>query len=485
MNLAGVIEGHPSRSPAVGDREGMIDYGELRSRVGGARRALRRAGVSPGDRVAVVCPNQAEFVVGYLGVIGLGAVVVPLNPASPSRELLGQLTVVEPQVTLVDDRHRHLEGDSGAAGQILALSSLEDRSSEEATPELEDVGAGHPAALLFTAGTAGAPRPACLTHGNLLANLEQTQSLPATSVSADDVALAVIPLFHVFGLNVVLGLALHGGASVVLVDRFEPEEVLSLVRDRAVTVLPAVPPVFDALSRVGAADGSELARVRQAVSGAAPLEGAVAERFSARFGIPLWQGYGLTEASPSVASTLVSGEPTPGSVGLPLPGVEVRMVDEDGSNALVGDRGEVWVRGPNVFAGYWNDEEATASVLTPDGWLRTGDVGVADDNGRLYLVDRAKDVVIVSGFNVYPAEVEEVLCSCPGVAGAAVTGEADPRTGEAVRAFVVAEAGAATSAEDVLGHCADRLAGYKCPTAVTFVSSLPTGLGGKLVRRAL
>lgn len=483
MNLAGLVEGHPARSPAVCDRGGVLDYGELRRRVGSARRALGELGILPGDRVALVCPNTAAFVVAYLAVLGRGAVAVPLNPASPDKELLAQLAVTQPRATLLDGR-RDIGGEGSPAGRLADVVALGQGGAAD-VPEIEEVGESDPAALLFTAGTAGAPRPACLTHGSLLANLEQNQRLPATSVSADDVALGVVPLFHVFGLNVVLGVALHAGASVVLVDRFHASEVASLVRELGVTVLPGPPPVFDALGRLEATDGSELSRVRQAVSGAAPLSEEVAERFSARFGIPLWQGYGLTEASPTVASTLVSGEPVAGSVGLPLPGVEVRLVDDDGADALVGDPGEVWVRGPNVFAGYWNDKDATAAVLTEDGWLRTGDVAVADDRGRLFLVGRAKDLVIVSGFNVYPAEVEEVLVSCPGVAEAAVVGEDDPATGEAVKAFVVAKGGAALSLDDVASWCSEHLASYKCPASITVVDQLPRGLGGKLLRRSL
>jgi long-chain acyl-CoA synthetase len=211
----------------------------------------------------------------------------------------------------------------------------------------------------------------------------------------------------------------------------------------------------------------------------------VADAFRARFDKPIWEGYGLTETAPIVSSSLVGGEPKRGSIGLPLPGIEVRLVDVDGEDALAGDPGEVWVRGPNVFPGYWNDPEATALVLTDDGWLRTGDIAVTDDDGYLYLVDRAKDLIIVSGFNVFPAEVEEALLEHPGIAEAGVVGVSHPYSGEAVKAYVVAKPGRHLEEEEVIEFCAERLARYKCPTSVSFVDQIPQGLVGKVLRREL
>jgi len=211
----------------------------------------------------------------------------------------------------------------------------------------------------------------------------------------------------------------------------------------------------------------------------------VAEAFQARFDRPIWQGYGLTETAPIVSSSLVGGEPKRGSIGLPLPGIDVRLVDADGEDSLAGDPGEIWVRGPNVFPGYWNDAEATALVLTDDGWLKTGDIAVTDDDGYLYLVDRAKDLIIVSGFNVFPAEVEEVLLEHPGIAEAGVVGVNHPYSGEAVKAYVVSRPGRHLEEDEVIEFTAERLARYKCPTKVTFVESLPQGLVGKVLRRAL
>jgi long-chain acyl-CoA synthetase len=221
-----------------------------------------------------------------------------------------------------------------------------------------------------------------------------------------------------------------------------------------------------------------------AVSGAAKLPEEVAVAFEQRFGVKVAEGYGLTEASPIVTSS-VGDEPRYGSIGVPIPGLEVRLVDGEGHDALAGDPGEIWVRGPNVFAGYWNDAQATARVRTADGWLRTGDVAVSDDDGYLYLVDRAKDLIIVSGFNVYPAEVEEALVAHPGIAEAAVVGEPHPHTGEAVRAYVVPRPGVDLEEDEIVEFVARRLARYKCPSSVVVAEEIPRGLGGKTLRRAL
>jgi long-chain acyl-CoA synthetase len=320
----------------------------------------------------------------------------------------------------------------------------------------------------------------------LLANLEQIQQHPGLRLRDDDVALAVLPFFHVFGLNVVLDLALFAGAGVTLVDHFHPAETLARVARDGVTVVAAVPAVYAAWLALDDASvpPDAFARVRLCVSGATELASDVAVQMHERFGVHVHDGYGLTEASPVVTTTAVEREPRLGSIGPPLPGVEVRLVDADGNDVLDGDRGEILVRGPNVFAGYWQDEAATRSVLE-NGWLRTGDIAVADDDGWLVLVDRAKDVIIVSGFNVYPGEVEEALRSHGGVADAAVIGEAHPRTGETIVAYVVARSGASLDPVELVRHAGRRLARYKLPTRVEVVDALPRTFAGKLLRRAL
>ena len=518
MNLARLIDPHPAGAPALIDEDGTVTtYGRLRRLVAGERRRLAGDGVGPGDRVAIISPNEPAFVVAYLAILGIGAIAVPLNPTSPQPELVHQLDAVEARAVLIGpasggwlagpEAHERL-----GAGRLVRTIDLNEPSPDadaratdaraadanaaeaDAEAEADAAEAGPPvvdslesdlAVLLFTAGTGGAPKAAMLTHGNLLANLEQMQRHPGRLVTGEDVYLGVNPLFHIFGLNVVLGLSLLAGGSVVLVRRFDPVATLDLIGRHKVTLLAGAPTMYAAWAAVPEGTGGTMASVRLLFSGAAPLPEEVAVAFERRFGLPLRQGYGLTEAAPVVTTAVLEEEARPTSIGVPLPGVEVRLVDEDGEDALAGDAGEIWVRGPNVFHGYWRDEEATKTALTPDGWLRTGDVAVVGDRGDLYLVDRAKDLIIVSGFNVYPAEVEEVLLGHPAVAECAVVGVENATSGEAVRAYVVLKEGEQATADELIAYCATRLARYKCPAEISFETSLPHGLAGKLLRRAL
>jgi long-chain acyl-CoA synthetase len=271
----------------------------------------------------------------------------------------------------------------------------------------------------------------------------------------------------------------------VLVERFDPATALETIVNHQVTMVAGAPPMYASWLALPDADPEAFASVRLAVSGAAALSTEVAQAFTERFGVIIHEGYGLTEASPTVTSSVVSTPNRPGSIGVPLAGVEVRLVDSNGDDALAGDDGEIWVRGANVFVGYWHNEEATRAAVTPEGWLRTGDIAVADDDGWLYIVDRAKDVIIVSGFNVYPAEVEEVLAGYRGVAAVAVVGVPHPHSGEAVKAFVVAAPGQHLEEDELIEYAASRLARYKCPSKIMFVDELPYGTAGKLLRRSL
>ncbi|HZU74770.1 MAG TPA: AMP-binding protein [Acidimicrobiales bacterium] len=480
MNLAAIIDPHPAEAPALVGPDRSLSYGQLRDLTASARHGLSAAGVGREDRVAIALGNHWAFVVVYLATLGLGAVAVPVDPSLPLPALEEELGAVGPVAALVTTTGTAGAGGVGAARRVL--TELDALVSGPAAPAV-DLAPGELAVLIFTAGTAGAPRAAMLSHGNLLANLEQVQHHPGRAVLPGDVSYGVLPLFHVFGLNVVLGLTLMAGGSVLLADRFEADRALEEIPRHRVSLLAGAPPMFAALAAAGT--GDELAGVRLAVSGASALPPEVGEEFTERFGLPLWQGYGLTEAAPVVTSSVIGGVAKPGSIGVPIPGVDVTLIDESGETALVGDPGEIWVRGPNVFAGYWRDPEATTAVLTADGWLRTGDVAVADDDGYLYLVDRKKDIVIVSGFNVYPAEVEAVLAAHPGVAEVAVVGTPEPATGEALSAYVVARPGATVTDEELMRHCRGRLARYKCPSRVVLVEALPRGVAGKLLRRSL
>ncbi|MGA9278250.1 AMP-binding protein [Ilumatobacter sp.] len=495
MNLASIIDGADADSVALISRGRSTTYGELRDQIDHLRGGLASLGVSEGDRVALLCSNARHFVISYYATIGLGAVAVPLNPLSPARAIESEIATVGASVVVIEklsattwsgvDRStvptviHVVTGDPATVvdGRVLIDDLL------EADPvERVDVDPDALCTLMFTSGTAGSPRAAMLTHRNLLSNIEQ--SLDATDeLTSHDVMYAVLPLFHIFGLNVTLNLGLAVGATVVLVQRFDPVTAIDTIADRGVTLLPGSPSMWTAFASFDHLEGSEFSTIRLALSGAAKLPIPTARLMQDRFGLVIHEGYGLTEASPIVTWS-PSGPARFGSVGRVLDGMEVRLVNDDG-DIPAGDVGEIWVRGPNVFAGYFGDSDATETVLTSDGWLRTGDVATVDDDGYLWLVDRAKDLIIVSGFNVYPAEVEDVLATHPDVAGVGVVGVPHPHTGEAVKAFVVVADGSDIDEETLIEFCLDHLARYKSPNKILFVDDLPRGITGKLLRRHL
>ncbi|HEY3142023.1 MAG TPA: AMP-binding protein [Acidimicrobiales bacterium] len=497
MNLASVIDRHPEGSVALVSHGRTTTYGELRDQVARLRSGLAGLGLQPGDRVALVAANNRTFVVAYLASLSLGAVAVPLNPLSPQPELQRELEVVGARVLVAGPVAARTVGtlDRAALGDlehVLAppgvdlpgVRSFHDLDGSGDVPVCDRT-PDDLAALIFTSGTAGPPRAAMLTHGNLLANIDQMQTVQGNQ-TPDDVVLGVLPMFHIYGLNVVLGMSLAFGSRVVLVERFDPHSALETIGQQDVTVIAGVPTMWSAWASLPGPLPGDFGSVRLATSGAAPLDPVVRRTVRDRFDLNVTEGYGLTEASPAVTTGLGVDAPD-GSIGVPLPGVELRLIDSaSGDDALVGDPGELWVRGPNVFPGYWNDPEGTAAALTSEGWLRTGDVAVVDDQGYLYLVDRAKDLIIVSGFNVFPAEVEEVLVAHPGVAEAAVVGVPHPHSGEAVTAYVVpTDTGGELDEEDVIAFCAQRLARYKCPAKLVIVDELPHDPAGKILRRVL
>ena len=496
MNLARIIDSHPDDLVAIISRSRPTTYGTLRDQVAHLRGGLARLGVQSGDRVALLCSNGRYFVDFYLAALGLGAVTVPLNPSSPGPEIEREVATVGAKIVVVEPLAAHAwsQVDRAAvptvshvvateADTVAAADVVFDQLLTDAPLAAVDVEPDHLAALIFTSGTAGSPRAAMLSHGNLMSNIEQAAS-DVDGVHQGDVVYGVLPMFHIFGLNVVLGLSLYRGATTVLVQRFDPSTALDTIRERNVTVIPGAPPLWLAFSHFDDAPVDSFAGVRLALTGAAKMPEEAMRRLHTKFGLTLLEGYGLTEAAPVVTSSAAIPQRV-GSVGKVLDGIEVRLVDDHGDDALRGDAGEIWVKGPNVFLGYLHEPEATHKVLTADGWLRTGDIAVTDDDGYLYLVDRVKDLIIVSGFNVYPAEVEEVLMEHPAVREVGVVGVPHPHTGEAVKAFVVLEAGAAAHEDTLVSWCLDHLARYKCPSKILFVDELPRNVSGKLLRRSL
>jgi long-chain acyl-CoA synthetase len=477
-------------------RDRPISHAELAEWVGRAASALSGLGVGKGDRVALLVGNVPEFVYALFGALSVGAVAAPLNVLLTPEELgyiladcEAKVVVVEisllPTVLAVRDRVASIEhvlvvGPPPTPRGTRSLDELMDAAAGEA-PQAE-VGEDDLAVLAYTAGTTASPKGAMLTHGNLLSNLRQVREVGALRQKPEDVVLLALPLFHIYGLNAVLGVSLMEQATALLVERFDPRETLDLVKRHGVTVLVGAPPMFQAWL-AGAAQ-EDLSAVRMAVSGAAPLPAEVLEAFREKLGLTIWEGYGLTEAAPVVTTNALGPEPKGDSIGIPLPGLEVRLLDEDGEDAVDGDPGEIVVRGPNIFRGYWNRPEESEAVLR-DGWLHTGDVAYRDDEGFLFLVDRKKDLVIVSGFNVFPKEVEDAILAHPRVSECVVVGVADDRTGEAVKAFVVPVPGEELTVDEILDHCAGRLARFKIPRHVDVVEELPKHVTGKVLRREL
>jgi long-chain acyl-CoA synthetase len=485
---------HPDRLALVEAGGRSLTWSQLDDEVGRIATGLGAAGIVGGYRVLIAVGNRIEFVTTYLGVLRAQAVAVPVNPRSTPGELgrmvedSGARLVVTDADTVVAVREA-LESQK-ASPRIVAIGATlrpGERSYDQLramparpVPPLQDP--EKLAALLYTSGTSGLPRAAMLTHRALLANIEQVARVEPPMMHGDDVVLGVLPLFHVYGLNAVLGGVLRHRAKLVLVDRFDPQETLSIIDDEACSVIPIAPPVFAYWQDEEHLE-EHLGPVRLMLSGSAPLSTELVERFTERTGIPVHQGYGLTEASPVVTSTLCSVVPQVGSVGAALPGVEIRLVDESGRTPEGVDPGEIQIRGDNLFSGYWPDG---AGGPDDEGWWSTGDVGFLDPSGDLFLVDRLKELVIVSGFNVYPVEVEDVIEEVDGVAEVAVIGVDDPLTGEAVVAYVRAPgADPDAIADAVRRHCDVRLARFKQPSRIEVVDELPKTVTGKVQKGRL
>jgi long-chain acyl-CoA synthetase len=478
-----------------------LTWAQLDAAVDAVARGLGARGLVAGQRVALAMTNRPELVTAYLAVLRVGMVAVPLPPRADAGELREALTDSAASLVLADEtalkavrdarsRDRQLERDCA-----LVVVGARARRGETGWDALHVPDGPAPVAprdpetlavLLYTAGSTGRPRAAMLPHRALVANVEQVGAVEPALMTHDDVCLVVLPLFHVYALNAVLGQALRQGTCCVLVDSFEPERTLADVREHAVTLLPVAPPVVAAwVGRPGLREA--LASVRTVLCGAAVLDPEVGDEFARESGHRVELGYGLTEAGPVLTTTLggaADDAPGPGVVGPAVPGVELRVLDVTGNDAGPDDPGEIRVRGDNLFTGYWPDGSGGPDA---DGWFRTGDVGMLDVDGRLTVLDRMREVVMVSGFSVYPVEVEVVAAEVPGVAQVAVVGVPDARTTEAVVAFVVPDAGAdrRTLADRVATHCAENLARFKHPERVVVVDDLPQGPDGTVLKGRL
>ncbi len=480
MNLANVMMGHDADRLALIDGAERTTFGALRARVAALQAVLVDRGIGVDHTVALAIGNDADFAVSTLAVLGLGGVVMPLNPTSPVAELRRKLDVANPELLLIGHAGAdYLDRDDEIGVPTFDLTAPDAVPAPTgAEPIVVDRDDDAHAFYMATSGVSGNAKVAILSHRNL-DWMQEALADTGQALSGDDILLGVLPFNHIFGLNVVLLSALREGAALVMQHRFDPVESMRLVKEHQITTLAGAPPMWQRWAAADVPDDS-LASLNYAASGAAALPLGVFEAVRDRFGVEISQGYGLTETSPIV--THGRGHTVrPSSVGKVLEGVEVALVDESGTPVALGDEGEIVVRSPGVFKGYLDDQETTDSVLTEDGWLWTGDVGIFDEDGYLYLVDRIKDLVIVSGFNVYPAEVENVLMTCPGVTGAIVTGTDDAETGEAVVAHVT---GTATESE-LVSHVEQHLSRYKRPSVYHFLDELPIAANGKAIRRAL
>jgi long-chain acyl-CoA synthetase len=497
MNLASRLAASAERDPsrvAIRFRGRAITYGELESEADRVASSLLHLGAEVGDRIAIWLPNHPSFVASMYGAWRAGGIVVPINPMLTWREARYILEDSGARILFCSQAHYSeidrttlaeldqvvLVGGEAAQGDLSYASLLEVGVGNTPSVELAD---DNLALLGYTSGTTGVPKGAMLTHGNLDSNIEQMLQTPAAP-AASDVALGVLPLSHIFGLNALANQCIAAGAEIVLLERFDAAAALRAVRENRITRVASAPPAYVAWLHLQAAGADDFQSVRIATSGAAPLPAEVLTAFQERFGVTIWEGYGLTETSPTLTIAAIGGTPKPGSIGRPIPGVELRLVDEDGEDAEPGDPGEIVVRGPNVFRGYWQHPDDTARALR-DGWFHTGDVAVADDDGDLFLVDRKRDLILVSGFNVYPKEVEDVLLEHPSVSDAAAVGVPDSLHGEQVKAFVVAQAGADPTEEELVAFCRARIAAFKVPGAIEFVPEIPRNAAGKVLRREL
>ncbi|HEY8417385.1 MAG TPA: long-chain fatty acid--CoA ligase [Limnochordales bacterium] len=514
-------QAHPDR-PAMLFFGKPTTYGELLAQVRRAAAGLAALGVRKGDRVAIMLPNSPQCVISYYAVLWLGAVVVMVNPLYTPRELQTQLADSGARHIIVLDimypKVAQVRADTAVERIVVTalqeylpfplnwLFPLQLRRQGQAVrvpaePHitrwqdlLAHAPAGEPApvspkedlaALQYTGGTTGTPKGAMLTHFNLYANCVQIAAWLSEFKEDSFRVLGALPFFHVYGLTTVLNYTIFGGGTMILVPRFETNQVLKLIQRYRPHVFPGAPTMYVAILNHPKARQVDMRSIAACISGAAPLPAEVQTKFEALTGGRLVEGYGLTEASPVTHANPIWGHRKVGSIGVPWPDTECRIVNpETGEDVPVGHDGELLVRGPQVMKGYWNKPEETAMALR-DGWLWTGDIARMDEDGYFYIVDRKKDMIIAGGFNIYPREVEEVLFMHPAVQEAAVVGVPDPYRGETVKAFVVLKAGAQATADELIAHCRQHLAAYKVPKLLEFRSELPKSLVGKVLRRVL
>ncbi len=501
FNLATMLRestlAHPDKPCVIiGDR--TLTYAQVEHHAGLVAGNLLALGLEPGDKVAVQLPNIPQFLFAYFGAMRAGLVMVPLNPLLRTSEVAYHLENSDSRVLVTfdlfaEEAHRGTSSvpgvttyvvDGGTGQRPEGTRGFEELLAPVEAPDIAPTSADDTAVLIYTSGTTGKPKGAELTHFQLLMNC--TIGAELLGVEEDDVSIAVLPLFHVFGLSSVLNPTIRFGTTTVLVPRFEADAVLDAIEQHRATLFSGVPTMYVALLQAEA-KGRDLSSLRVGISGGAAIPGEVIRAFEEQFdGVVILEGYGLSETASTTTFNISAEQRKVLSIGRPVWGVQVRVVDDQDRPLPPGPEhvGEIVVRGHNVMKGYYKNPDATAEAFR-GGWFHTGDLAYADQDGYLFVVDRKKDLVIRGGYNVYPREVEEVLYEHPAVAEAAVIGKPDDTLGEEVVAVVSLKAGQHATAEELVGFCKERMAAYKYPREIRVVPELPKGPTGKILKKEL
>jgi long-chain acyl-CoA synthetase len=478
--------------PALKLDDAVVTYAQLDDGAARVAAMLRDKGIEPGDRVGIMLPNVPYFGVIYYGILRAGGVVVPMNPLLKGREV--KFYLEDPGAKLLfawggfEEAARTGADDAGAELVLVKPGEFERLAAGyEPDGEVAERADDDTAVLLYTSGTTGTPKGAELTHANLRRNCELAARTLAKA-SEEDVLLGALPLFHSFGQTCGLNAAVSVGACLSMIPRFDPGKALEIIQRDGVTIFQGVPTMYHAMLAADARDSADVSSLRACMSGGAAMPVEVMKEFEEAFGCEVLEGYGLSETSPVASFNHPGQERKPGSIGTPIEGVEMKLVDEDGNDVEgTGQEavGEIAIRGHNIMKGYWGKPEATEEVLDDDGWFRSGDMAYKDDDGYFFIVDRKKDMIIRGGYNVYPREIEEVLYEHPAVSEAAVVGVPDPKMGEEVGAAVVLKEGEDADADELRDYVKERVANYKYPRKIWFPDELPKGPTGKILKREI
>ena len=487
QNLANSVQ-RDAQSTAIQLDDVVLDFAALDGATALLAGLLKAKGLKPGDAVGISLPNVPHFAICYYGVLRAGGVVVPLNPLLKAREIAYHLTDSGAKLLFAwQDFAEAAENgakDADAEPIIVTLEGFQELlGSAEPAAEIVERDDTDTAVILYTSGTTGKPKGAELTHANLSSNCALCADT-LMNLGSDDVILGALPLFHAFGQTCALNTSVRAGATLTLIPRFDPGKALEVLQRDKVTVFAGVPTMYAAMLNHPEGESYDLSALRVCVSGGSAMPVEVMRGFEKKFDCVVLEGYGLSETSPVATFNLPDRERKPGSIGLPVDGVEVTLLDENGQEVAQGEVGEIAIRGTNVMKGYWNKPEATEAAIV-DGWFRSGDLATEDEEGYFFIVDRKKDLIIRGGYNVYPREIEEVFYEFEGVAEVAVVGIPHESLGEEIGAAVALKSGSHATPEELIAYVKPLVANYKYPRKVWIVDALPKGATGKILKREI